>query len=201
MDIIGILNRIDEQAKVLGLSDRSVSLNAGLSSDGIRNWKRRSDGRSGMNMKSLEKVARTLNVSLNWLLYGDDDQPTGFSDEVAYFNFMPQPGADPIASLFGATARNPAVTHRAQIALPDFAIASGDLLVCDLSRTPIAGEIAIATVLDIATGTSSTIIRRYLPPYLLAGNSGPTSDFVKIDPETMTLRHPIIGSIRGTADN
>jgi len=125
-------------------------------------------------------------------------QSPGFSDDAAPFLFQPATNTDPVRALFGTTASNPAVTHRAQASMPDFAILPGDLLVCELSRPPELGDIVVATLVDEQLGTSTSLVRRFLPPYLVAGD-GTTPAFIKINPATVTVRFPVIGTIRGIA--
>lgn len=122
----------------------------------------------------------------------------GFADDAAPFLFQPAANTDPVRALFGTTASNPAVTHRASASMPDFAILPGDLLVCELSRPPELGDIVVATLVDEQLGTSTSLVRRFLPPYLVAGD-GTTPAFIKIDPATVTVRFPVIGTIRGIA--
>lgn len=66
--------RLDRERDLCGLTDQSLSLAAGLSKDGIRNWRRtvakNPDG--GPNLTSVIKVAATLNVNVAYLL-GETD--------------------------------------------------------------------------------------------------------------------------------
>lgn len=199
MDIKGILARIDERLDALNLSARALSLNAGLSADGIRNWKRRAeDGQAGagMNMSSLTKIAKALQVSQSWLLTGSEDPSNGFADEAASFVPNHSNDRDPIRALYASMAHNPAITHCARADFPDLSISAGDLIVCDIARAPEVGEAVIAVILNEEIGTSTTIIRRFMPP-LLTNGTGLKSTILNIDPETVIVRYPIIGIIRG----
>lgn len=200
MDVLGILKRIEDRVARLDLTLRAVSLSAGLSADGLRNWRRQAeDGKiPGLKIASLAKVAVVLDVSLPWLLTGKEETAQGFANDATPFVFEPTASTDPIRALYGKTAKNPAVTHVAHSALPDFSLLPGDLLVCDLSRIPHPGEVVIATLIDDNLGTSTTIVRRYLPPYLIASTTDKSADFMLIDLAVVTVRFAIIGSIRGT---
>lgn len=76
MDMGDVLARIAKRANELGLSEAGLSKAAGLSKDGIRNWRRRfeaGDEVAGANVSSISKVATALGVSELWLLHGIED--------------------------------------------------------------------------------------------------------------------------------
>lgn len=78
MHMMDILNRISERASKLGLTDNALSLRAGLSRDGIRNWRRRTENgeeAAGATISALAGVAQALQVSETWLIHGIGDQP------------------------------------------------------------------------------------------------------------------------------
>lgn len=63
------------------MSEQALALEAGLSKDGIRNWRRRheaGDENAGANVTSISKVANALKVSELWLLHGigEESHPT-----------------------------------------------------------------------------------------------------------------------------
>jgi transcriptional regulator with XRE-family HTH domain len=82
MDMGQILQRIQRRGKEIGLSEQALSREAGLSKDGIRNWRRRfeaGDESAGANVTSISKVAAALGVTELWLLYGvaeEEPHPT-----------------------------------------------------------------------------------------------------------------------------
>lgn len=74
MALADILDRIDHRLEIIGLSATAASEAAGLSRDGIRNWKRRlarGEDKAGMNIRSLEQLAVILQTSVHWLQTGD----------------------------------------------------------------------------------------------------------------------------------
>lgn len=78
MGLVDILSRIKERRDELGLSEGAVSIQAGLSRDGIRNWRRRveaGEDAAGATVNALEGVARVLRVSETWLIHGIGDGP------------------------------------------------------------------------------------------------------------------------------
>lgn len=160
------------------------------------------NGSRGITADVASDYGRAFNVSPVWLLFGESrtihakmeaPETPGFADDAEPFLPASGPGPDVVKALYSAKARNPAITHRALVAMPEFAIAPGDLLVCDLSRAPEAGEIAIVTQRDEETATVALFIRAVLPPHLWPGKSGPT----RLDARDIFARHPIIGVIRG----
>lgn len=78
MSMKEILERISERSSALGLTDNSLSLKAGLSRDGIRNWRRRierGEDAAGATITALSGVASALGVSETWLLNGIGEGP------------------------------------------------------------------------------------------------------------------------------
>lgn len=78
MALSDILSRIAVRREKLGLSEGAVSLQAGLSRDGIRNWRRRveaGEDAAGATINALAGVARALRVSETWLIHGIGEGP------------------------------------------------------------------------------------------------------------------------------
>lgn len=119
----------------------------------------------------------------------------GFAEEAAPF-VMPPSASDPVKQLFTGAARNPAAVYRSAAHLPDFDIRAGDVLVCEQARMATEGEIAIVTVADPETGTSTTLIRRNMPPWLIAGG-GNDPHPLRGDEDWTAILYPVIGIIRG----
>tara|TARA_R110000737_G_scaffold342321_1_gene367068 strand:+ start:129 stop:806 length:678 start_codon:yes stop_codon:yes gene_type:complete len=77
MDMGEILTRISARRAELNLSEQALAVRAGMSKDGIRNWRRRYEAgeeNAGANVGSISKVAATLGVSELWLLHGIEDE-------------------------------------------------------------------------------------------------------------------------------
>lgn len=80
MNIQEVLARIDERLDAMAaetgkrLSDRALSLQAGLSADAVRNWRRsaKAGKDAGTNAGSLRQIASTLGVSETWLIHGSE---------------------------------------------------------------------------------------------------------------------------------
>lgn len=73
MDMGEILARITKRREELNLSEQALAVQAGMSKDGIRNWRRRlesGDENAGANVSSVSKIATALDVSELWLLHG-----------------------------------------------------------------------------------------------------------------------------------
>ena len=205
MNAAAIIARIEQRIAELGLSARAASIKAGLSPDGIRNWQRRltTDPEGvGITVDALHAVAVALGVEFIWLAEGRTfprtaDTAPGMAEDAQPFTHAIPPDADPIRALYADRARNASITHRAAMDLPGFGIGTGDLIVCDLSRLPAPGEVAIAVAIDSDTGTAQTLIRRYAPPFLLGGEAMQTRA-IDIAGAGLDIRYPVIGVIRGT---
>ncbi len=80
MELRDILTRITKCQERLGLSDNALSQRAGMSRDGIRNWRRRLDAgedAAGATIGALSGIAKVLGVSETWLIHGLGDGPEG----------------------------------------------------------------------------------------------------------------------------
>lgn len=95
-----ILERISQRSKELVISENALSQRAGLSRDGIRNWRRRverGEEAAGATVNALAGVAAVLGVSETWLIHGIGDDAT--------------PHAVPVAGTVGAGAQVPLFDH------------------------------------------------------------------------------------------
>ena len=74
-----ILERISQRSKELVISENALSQRAGLSRDGIRNWRRRverGEEAAGATVNALAGVAAVLGVSETWLIKDLDESLT-----------------------------------------------------------------------------------------------------------------------------
>lgn len=132
----------------------------------------------------------------------DAAPPSGFREEATPYEPLPQSqtlsqSLNPASTAVAWPGRHPSITHRASIALPDFGILPGDLIVCDLSRDPEPGEVVVVAVVDQQLARSVTIIRRYAPPHLIGGSGAARADILTTDHPDLGHLHPMIGLIRG----
>jgi transcriptional regulator with XRE-family HTH domain len=211
MQMRAILDRITLRREELGLSEAAVAQKGG-SRDLIRNWRRALDKGQTISARydSLQLIARALGVSEDWLIHGKGQvQPamprvTGMSESVMPFSFDSDQSsaADSlraVRAIFDGAATTPGL-FKVGRNLPAFEIASGDVVLADLARLPEPGELALVSVTDDQTATSKTLICRYLPPYLTLGKIGPDVAMLRVDDSGVTVRHPVVGSIRGIPD-
>lgn len=208
MDLKAVIARIEIKRTELGLSEASVAVSGG-SRDLIRNWRRSIANGKGIQAKyeSLSAIAAALGVDTDWLINGDTDNNAttarayGFSELAAPYEFqeqiVPAHSAQPsLHAIFGKTATTPAtyiITHD----LPVFALLAGDVILVDLSRAPKPGELTIVSQFDDEHATSITSVFRYFPPFLQNGHSRQDEIPLRIDQPGVTVRYPVIGSMRG----
>lgn len=207
MDLKAILSRIDERRQTLGLSPRALSMRATGSPDLIRNWQRKvdetdgepngNDAGGGAQMTSLTKVAEALSVPLAWLISGGSE-PGEMAEDATPFDGKPEAAA-PIAALYANSGRHPAATHTATEDIPALGILRGDTLICDLSRLPNSGELAIVSISTGTTESARSAIRRYVAPLLIDYANGMRTPTERADDPNITLRFPIIGIVRGAS--
>lgn len=188
MKLSTILANIDTLAPARGMSDQQISLAAGMSRDGIRNWRRRlaAEGdAAGVNAASLARIAKALGVStLDLAAEGGATPGTyGFAEpEVAQWKSAPDTTltADRVLAVFGGDLKRPSV-FRSRIAQPGLGILSGDILVVDLDGKPEQGDTVLATVADLETGQAETVIRQYQPPFIIALDPGIARPVLRLD--------------------
>lgn len=192
-----------------GMTVARLSKMSGLDISTIR--KLTSGASSTPKHTTMLKVAATLGLTVQQIIDQGVDgaspprpasgrgHSTGFAEDATPFA---APGPDEAAAvrvLFRDAGRNVAITHKAAAWMPDLAIAPGDLILCDLSRLPEPGELVLVVHRDEVLGHSTSLIRRYLPPWLVAagppGGAPPTKE---TDPE-MHVMNPIVGVIRAGA--
>lgn len=203
-----ILERIRQRIAELGMSEAAVAQQGG-SRDLIRNWRRALEKGQQINARydSLALIARALHVTEDWLIHGKgtvNERPpaaTGLAEAATPFQLKPHAAAmddnqAPLRALFGTAAASPAL-YRINANLPGFDLVAGDVVLADLARLPIAGEVALATVIDEETANSITLVCRYLPPFLVPGTTGPKVELLRIEDPSVTVRYPVVGSIRG----
>lgn len=209
MRLNDLLDRIDAIAGPRRLSDQQVSLMAG-SKDVLRNWRRAAAKGKELHprLETIAEIAHGLGVPLHALTGSEGvtaQRPTaGFHEGAAAYEFHPYPVAeeDPqgaIRAIFGPRALTPA-TYQVAEALPAFQLEPGDILICDLGRFPNSGELALVSRFEDGLDHQVTEVRRYLPPYLLAGTCANNPDIIRIDAPGVAVRFPVIGSIRGLGD-
>ena len=127
----------------------------------------------------------------------------GMSEDAIPFVLPDHPAnpADPnhlLRRIFGSRASTPATFSILQ-SLPAFALLAGDVLLCDMSRAPRPGEIAIVSVIDDQAGIALTTLRRFAPPFLLDGDFSAQPP-MRIDDPGVMVRYPVVGTLRGISE-
>ena len=155
---------------------------------------------SGTSVDASEVMALT-GTSAPHLASHIPEIPQGFSDAATPFTFQEQPvtvgSSQPtLRAIFGNSAQTPA-TYRIEVDLPAFGLIAGDVIIVDLGRLPTPGELAIVSLFDDDSASSTTSLHRFLPPYLQSGTINPSDALLRIDQPGVTVRYPVIGSLRG----
>lgn len=205
MDLAAILRTIDARQEELHMSDAALSKKAGFSPDLIRNWRRRiarGESHAGVNAHSLEAIASALDLPAGALSMPPDytngsARPPGFAESEA----RPWAPADTdrkarLLAALAPDARHPE-SYTIAVAIPGFDLAEGDVVVIDLGRTPVTDEIVVANVDDFAHHAQTTVLRRYLPPYLVPGRHTEKSDLV--ESQRIGILGPVVASFRPMA--
>lgn len=211
MEMLSVLERLDQRRMEMQLTDRALSIRAGMSGDAIRNWRRRlaaGKDAGGANAETLTKIAKALEVSPSWLISGDgpqahQSQSQGFAEPTAQFCAQSDVAAtdatqhlDSIARALAPTARHASAYHLRR-SFVGFGLLAGDFLIVDLNaKAPAAGALVLATVSDFSTGDAFTVLRRFLPPYLVAGDLGDEGEILYADGDRTVIMATVVASFR-----
>jgi len=143
-------------------------------------------------------------------------RPTEAPKFIAYFATAQEPGgmADPPAHFIGSsavvttagpgihalmTALCPKAKHPVIYSMtrnePGAALLRGDLLMVDLAHKPAQGDLVLVTKNDPDTDSQDTIIRRFLPPYLL----DPNDPAAPPEPSEASLHSAVLATILASA--
>lgn len=202
MAIKDIIQRIDLRRAELGLGDLEVSRRAG-NKDLIRNWRRAARGGTELSPRidSLHSVAKVLQVTVEWLVDGtggtEPARQHGFSDaDAAIWVAAHHEGLDAAALLHSLApgARRP-VAYQLSRNQPGLALLRGDVLVIDQLREARSGDTVVVNFDENANGQPVTLVRRYLPPYLVGADATEDAPILTLD---ATGRVAILGTVEAS---
>lgn len=201
MDINLLLQRIKIRADELGLKEATLSQNAVGNSDLIRNWRRAAEQGKPVSPQtdSIARVAGALGVSPAWLQGLTDDPsgggPMGFAESDAVVFTARDARARRVIEALELGLQRPE-TWRLTVGNPWLGYAAGDLLVLERGRGPVAGEVVLGTVHDPDTGRTVTVLRRYMPPWLIDPRpDGPGGDQID-DTGRAAVHGVVVASLR-----
>lgn len=141
---------------------------------------------------TVAKIAAALGITSDELQTGQVPGALAEGDAAPYDTG----DAKGLLYLLAPTARHP-TAYRIARALPGFALAEGDTLVVELQGKPLPGQLVVTNLANPVTGTAETVVRRYLPPLLLA-QDGQT--VLQANDERVGGLWPVLASWRGGAD-
>jgi len=197
-------NRIRTLREKAGKSAREVSIAAGLSPGTVQAIE--TDPDKSPRLENVQNIARVLGVSLAYLAEGErpNERADGFGEsEAEPFELRAPAGQRPdlaekqrlLPQLLAPAGRQLA-TYRLRVAMPGFALLPGDVLIVDLKASPKTGDLVLANVADLAVGSASTVLRRYLPPYLIANDAAADAEALVVDNHRTTIMGRIAASYR-----
>lgn len=198
-------NRLKQAVDRSGRSPRNISLSAGLSPGTISELLKDED--RSPSVENLQAIARELGTSFLWLAEGarGNERATGFSENDVTPYAPPtrhgqlrdrQPDNTTLQETLAPSARKPA-TFVSRIAAPLFGMLAGDVLVIDLNGTARDGDLVLATVADLNTGSATTLVRKLATPYLLSPHPQETGSPLVADGHRTVIMGPIVAIARG----
>jgi transcriptional regulator with XRE-family HTH domain len=195
--------RIAELREKTGLSASKLSEQAGLGKNTVGQIE--SGQIQHPTSEALRKIAAVLGVAPGYLLDGErlNSGGPGMSESNVTPWTPARSGERP--DLHERQARLPAILapragkaapFRLAADLPGFNLEAGDVLIIDLKTPAQTGDLVIATVVDMGTASSRTVLRRFLPPYLVPADSSRTGDVLVVDGARTVVMGPVIASFR-----
>jgi len=167
-------DRLQSALQRSGRSNRNVSLGAGLNAGTVTDILANPD--RSPSIDNVIAIARELGTSAAWLITGEGtNEPPGFSDsDVAVWTPQKPGGQRPdlidttqkLVRTLAPEARSPS-SFRLSRDIPGLNLEADDILNIDSKRPAQNGEMVVATVVDLGSGSGNTVVRLLLSPYLV----------------------------------
>lgn len=187
--------RIAELRKARGMSQRALSLAAGLNPGFVHDLETRQSRRP--SHEKLAALAQALGVPVSALTTDDGTTATPGLQEAAT-DWMP-PGSKPTAAEIPSLLCPDLHALGAVVLAADltsWGLLRGDVAVYDMKHAPREGDLVIATLTDLEVGQSRTLCRWLLADHLIAESRAGTEPAISIHDERVTLRGPVVASFR-----
>lgn len=168
------------------------------------------NGSRGYRADSAERYAKAFGCSAEFLLFGIGEgrgaalpfrQPAAAPAGFAETELTPWEGPrlndapDPVAAL-APRAQHPSA-YLLSRAAPGFSLLAGDVVILDLNASAKSGDLVVAQVIDTDIGAADTVLRRYLPPYLVTATAEPGEI---TDRDDVVIKGPVVASFRLTLE-
>jgi transcriptional regulator with XRE-family HTH domain len=112
------------------------------------------------NMALLERISAACAAPMSWL---DESRRASISGSTGFA----EPELVPYGGKIAAVERKPPDGHGLDLV----GILPGDVVEFDMGAEPREGDVVVAQVYDDETGTAATVLRIFLPPYLVVRSS------------------------------
>lgn len=175
------------------VSDRALSMAITGKEDTVRNWRRRIEKGEGDRSAQGDNIQKLLDITGGDHWIGGNPGP-GFAERDAR-PWRPKPTASELELIraLAPTARHP-TTYRLTRGAPGFNLSAGDVVIVDLHRTPAPKDIVVVNMTDPEVGAATTLLRRYLPPYVIPDN--PDDEPHLLDGIYVAIFGPVVASFR-----
>lgn len=191
---------IQAVASYMNLSLSELATNSGLAPSTITRFMNDGTGKLGVTDRTLEAIATYSGVAKN-VLPGQRSIPGLGENEVVPFDkhhleAIPAWVDGAIAAIRGD--RNGIEPWLVKSwALDLLGIVPSDILVIDQNRRPKAGDVVIARITDLVTGSTEAVVRQYRPPFIIthSAKSGSTTPEV-VDENRVVIIGTRVGLIR-----
>ena len=197
MKINELLEQVDRLREMYGESDAALSRRIGLSPYIIQNWRKRArggEGDMGANNQSVEALKEAMRKSEFPLTENSGSTAYQFAEgEVATWVPKTEQQGLTLMEALAPNTKQPA-TFMLKSDLHSLAYKAGDVLIVDLNQPAETGNTVIATIADLEIGSATTVVRRYMHPYLIPEGTNRKPDLV--DNERVVVMGPVVAAFR-----
>jgi len=174
------LDWLRERLKPRGMKQKLADY-LGLSHDKVS---KSLSGERGIRWEEMDRIRRFFGMH----------SPGAFrEDDVLPYIAAPDRAADDIARQAASRLRH-GVCYRLARSMPWLGCLQGDIALIEIGRAPADGEIVLAGLAHPESGAASTVLRRYLPPWLVGG---PDDAPARLDgPEPHAVQGVVAGIVR-----
>jgi transcriptional regulator with XRE-family HTH domain len=180
-----IPQRLKALREAAGMSIRALASELRMSSSGYAHYEtsaRFKDDYLPMQMaRDIARVLSSRGVSSDQIMElaggggiprPSSNEPKGFAEDAARPWVPPSAQRDSIEAAIRALAPDPIKpgTYQMSFSIPELGLVKGDIIIVDLKRLPISGDLALANA-QTDDGGMTTVIGRYLPPLLFTADS------------------------------
>jgi hypothetical protein len=177
-----------------GLAPTALAVSSGLAVTTLTRFLNDPDHGSALSARTIGAIERTTGVR-----FGDEPRPLSLREpETEPYNYeQGDPQLTAILRQVLGTANGVDCMILRSRALESSSLVPGDILIVDMNKQPIGGDVVCAQVYDWPRGRAETVFRIWEPPYLVAATMDPRLRRpYAVDNENVVIKGVMIASLR-----